>query len=117
MKKISYNPYDEAYKEMWDAMFKAYKSLEETTNKIIVRKGVIDLYPEGDDKKQAIKDYEDTKQFLVEAINQYDEKVQEVIEYFSNHHEEMKTCREWTPSRMATGHEVVEHTYEKKIKG
>lgn len=116
-KKIGYNPYDEAYGEMWDTVYKAHKSLTETTNKIIDRKGVIDLYPEGDDKKRAIKDYEDTKQFLVEAVNHYDSKVKELVEYFANHSEEMKKCREWSPSCWATSHEVVEWAYGRKIKG
>ena len=117
MKKIGYNPYDEAYKEMWDSAYKAHKALTETANKIIVRKGVIDLYPEGEDKQMAIKDYENTKQFLVDAISQYDGKVKELVEYFTNHQEKMKNCREWSPSCWATSHEVVEWAYEKKIKG
>lgn len=45
--------------------FAAEINLEEKAKAAIVRKGVIDLYPDGSDKDRAIKDFEAAQQSLL----------------------------------------------------
>ena len=117
MKKKIYNSYDETYKEMWNAVFETRNRLTEATRKVILRKGVIDLYPAGTDHDKAINDCEEAKGALVCAVEDYDDKMQKLEEYFSQHYNEFDDCRTWDPARMSTSHEIVELAYEKTIRG
>lgn len=117
MKKKIYNPYDETYKEMWNAVYEAHNHLIDVTRKVILRKNVIDLYPAGTDQDKAINDCEKAKGALVCAVEYYDDKLQKLGEYFSQHYNEFDDCRTWNPTRMSTSHEIVELAYEKTIRG
>lgn len=52
--------------------FAAETNLEEKAKAAIVRKGVIDLYPDGPDKDRAIKDFEAAQHSLLCAIGTVD---------------------------------------------
>ena len=52
--------------------FAAETNLEERAKAAIVRKGVIDLYPDGPDKDRAIKDFEAAQHSLLCAIGTVD---------------------------------------------
>ena len=52
--------------------FAAETNLEEKAKAVIVRKGVIDLYPDGPDKDRAIKDFEAAQHSLLCAIGTVD---------------------------------------------
>lgn len=49
--------------------FAAETNLEEKAKAAIVRKDVIDLYPDGPDKDRAIKDFEATARWAVPSVN------------------------------------------------
>lgn len=117
MKKKIYNLYDEAYKSLWHTVQEAHSRLRETVYKVIIRKGVIDLYPAGPDRDKAIKDCEEAKHSLLCAIGYYDGRMQELTEYFSSHYNNLDECHSWHPTQMSTSHEIVEHAYEQTIRG
>lgn len=117
MKKKTYNPYNETYKDMWNTVLEAHDRLCEAVRKVILRKGVIDLYPAGADQNAAIKDCEEAKHSLLCAIGYYDGRMQELKEYFSNHYNELNECHSWHPTRMLNSHEIVELAYEQTIRG
>lgn len=117
MKKKIYNSYDETYKDMWTAVHDARHCLSGAVRKVILRKGVIDLYPAGPDQNKAIKDCEDAKHSLLCAIGHYDGRMQELKEYFSKYYDKLDECRTWHPTRLSASHEIVELTYEQTIRG
>lgn len=108
--------HDEAYKAMWYSVQDAYDILEKTAKKVIIRKGVIDLYPAGDDRDKAINDCEDAKRSMLCAVGRYDGEMKDLKAYFSEHYDELDRCRDWNPARLSTSHEVVESVYEKMLK-
>ena len=117
MKKKIYNPYDETYKDLWNTVQEARDRLRGAVRTVILRKGVIDLYPAGADQDKAIKDCEEAKHSLLCAIGYYDGRMQELKEYFSSHYDKLDECHSWHPTRMSTSHEIVELAYEQTIRG
>lgn len=112
-KKNSYNYYDEEYERMTTIVSEAKKQLLGVIRKVIIRKEVISLYPEGPDQEQAIKDYEDAKHSLLCAIGNYDGRLNELKQYFVQHREEITQ----PALRFASSHEIIEIGYEQFVKG
>lgn len=117
MKKKIYNSYDESYKELWNAVLDARTRLREAAHKVIIRQGVINLYPAGPDQEKAIKDCEEAKQSLLCAIGHYDGRMQELNEDYNKFSAKFEECRTWHPTRMITSHEIIELAYEQTIRG
>lgn len=107
-KKKPFNLYesraDELLYEVWEERDRVY----EKTTKVITRLGVIDLYPEGADRKKAVSDAEKEKQSLLVAIGAYDTACMEYNDYVKKYAEKFDSPKqEWT----TTSHEIVEWAY------
>lgn len=107
-KEKKFNPYesraDEQLYEVWEERDRVY----EKTTQVITRLGVIDLYPEGADRKKAVSDAEKAKQSLLVAIGAYDTARMEYNDYVKKYAEKFDSPKkEWT----ATSHEIVEWAY------
>ena len=107
-KKKPFNPYenrvDELLYEVWEERDRVY----EKTTQVITRLGVIDLYPEGADRKKAVSDAEKAKQSLLVAIGAYDTARMEYNDYVKKYTEKFDSPKkEWT----TTSHEIVEWAY------
>ena len=107
-KKKPFNPYenrvDELLYEVWEERDRVY----EKTTQVITRLGVIDLYPEGADRKKAVSDAEKAKQSLLVAIGAYDTARMEYNDYVKKYAEKFDSPKkEWT----TTSHEIVEWAY------
>ena len=75
LKKHSQPEWTPAYRQRERLLldyFAAETNLEEKAKAAIVRKGVIDLYPDGPDKDRAIKDFEAAQHSLLCAIGTVD---------------------------------------------
>lgn len=107
-KKKPFNPYesraDELLYEVWEERDRVY----EKTTKVITRLGVIDLYPEGADRKKAVSDAEEAKHALIVAIGAYDTARMEYNNYIKKNTEKFDSPKqEWA----TTSHEIVEWAY------
>lgn len=107
-KKKPFNPYesraDELLYEVWEERDRVY----EKTTKVITRLGVIDLYPEGADRKKAVSDAEKAKQSLLVAIGAYDTARMEYNDYVKKNPEKFDSPKqEWATA----SHEIVEWAY------
>lgn len=107
-KKKPFNSYenraDELLYEVWEERDRVY----EKTTQVITRLGVIDLYPEGADRKKAVSDVEKAKQSLLVAIGVYDTARMEYNDYVKKNTEKFDSPKkEWT----TTSHEIVEWAY------
>ena len=107
-KKKPFNPYenrvDELLYEVWEERDRVY----EKTTQVITRLGVIDLYPEGADRKKAVSDAEKAKQSLLVAIGAYDTARMEYNDYVKKYTQMFDSPKkEWT----TTSHEIVEWAY------
>lgn len=107
-KKKPFNPYenrvDELLYEVWEERDRVY----EKTTQVITRLGVIDLYPEGADRKKAVSDAEKAKQSLLVAIGAYDTARMEYNDYVKKYAEKFDSPKkEWT----TTSHGIVEWAY------
>ena len=107
-KEKKFNPYesraDELLYEVWEERDRVY----EKTTQVITRLGVIDLYPEGADRKKAVSDAEKAKESLLVAIGAYDTARMEYNDYIKKSAEKFDSPKkEWT----TTSHEIVEWAY------
>ena len=83
--------------------------LKKRVEKVIVCKGVIDLYPDGADQKAAIKDFEHSQQCLLNQIAFYDDSRQTFIKTLVKYQAEGVGLN-WV--KPLTSHEIVEETYK-----
>lgn len=81
-----------------------------TIRKVIVKKEVIEIYPDGEDKKQAIKDYHFEQQHLLALIGKYDDLRNQINNFIKNNKEERHTTAHWDIPR--TSHETIEIIYK-----
>lgn len=91
-----------------NAVDDAQISLENAVKKVIIKQGVISLYPDGSDKKAAQKELDKAKHSLLCCIGAYDARVQELKDYL------YKQCSGRVIAY--TSHAIIEDTYEKFYK-
>lgn len=115
MKKKAYNAYDEHFKDLEKTLHEGRDRLIARVNDVIVKKGVIDLYPEGPDQQRAIKDLDAAKYALICAIGYYDGRLQELTQWFESNREQLNDYYYSTPDRYARSHFIVELAYKKTL--
>lgn len=104
-----FNPYESHADEMIYELWEERNRLNEKVKQIITRVGVINLYPDGADRKKAVSDAEKAKQSLLVAIGAYDTARMEYNDYIKKYAGQFESLRkEWT----TTSHEVIERAYQ-----
>jgi len=114
-KEKNYNPYDEDCRNLHQTVVEAGKRLLEATQKVIIKKNVIDLYPVGPDQDAAIEEYHESQRTLLCAIGNYDGRLQEFNQYLAKHRnqlEEEYSC--WNSP--LTSHKIIENVYEQFVR-
>lgn len=107
-KEKKFNPYENRADEMLYKVWEERDRLFEKTTKVITRLGVIDLYPEGADRKKAVSDAGEAKYSLIVAIGAYDTARMEYNNYIKKYAQMFDNPKkEWT----TTSHEIVEWAY------
>lgn len=92
--------------------FKAENQLEKQVEEVIVRKGVIDLYPDGLDKDLAVKDFEAAQRSLISAICAMDSRRNEEKSFIEDHEKDFVVTAQWeVPSLNISSHAVIERVY------
>ena len=93
--------------------FAAETNLEERAKAAIVRKGVIDLYPDGPDKDRAIKDFEAAQHSLLCAIGTVDGLRNDMRSYIAAHEKDFEVTARWAvPSVNIYSHNnIIEKVY------
>lgn len=113
-KKKSFNIYEDRADEMLYKVWEERDRLLEKTRQAITRVGVINLYPDGPDRKKAISDAEKAKHALIVAIGAYDTARIEYNNYIKKYAEKFDSPKkEWT----ITSHEIIEWAYKYYYKG
>lgn len=107
-KEKKFNPYENRADELLYEVWEERDHICEKTTKVITRLGVIDLYPEGADRKKAVSDAEKAKESLLVAIGAYDTARMGYNDYIKKSAEKFDSPKkEWT----TTSHEIVEWAY------
>lgn len=100
---------DLAVKRIANELAEAHGLINERVKTVMMRIGVIELYPNGADKEKAKADAEKAKQSLLNAVAIYDDAAcrynQAIVK------ENRKTTLDYR-SHSLTSHEVVEKAYE-----
>lgn len=110
-KKTEINIFDEEMDNKNNAVFSAKESIRNKVYDAIAKKGVIDLYPEGADKKKAVEDFEKAQKSLICSIGAYDSAVAEYKRYYTNNFE--KISAKWiAPGDFGSSHYLVEIFYK-----
>ena len=92
--------------------FAAETNLEEKAKVAIVRKGIIDLYPDGPDKDCAIKDFEAAQHSLLCAIGTVDGLRNDMRSYIAAHEKDFEATARWAvPSVNISSHTIIEKVY------
>lgn len=85
-----------------------------TIREVIVKKEVIEIYPDGADKNKAIKDYHFEQQHLLALIGEYDDLRDQISNFIKKNKEERHTTAHWEIPQ--TSHATIETIY-KETKG
>lgn len=113
-KKKPFNSYENRADDLIHEVWEARDRLTAKAIQVITRLGVIDLYPEGADRKKAVSDAEEAKRTLIVAIGEYDTARMEYNIYIKKYAEKFDNPkREWT----TTSHEIIEWAYKYYYKG
>ncbi len=107
-KKNKFNPYDLKITEKIEEVRNAKFTLENCVNKVITKKGVIDLYPEGPDKEKAKKDFENAQYSFLCAIGNYDARLQELKNYEKENEGKITIY----VSKFMNSHDLIELFYQ-----
>lgn len=103
-------PADLQLKELYYPFIDLRDEFHSTIRQVIVKKEVIEIYPDGADKKQAIKDYHFEQQYLLALIGKYDDLRNQISNFIKNNKEERYTTAHWDIPR--TSHETIEAIYK-----
>lgn len=107
-KKKPVNLYEKSADEYLYEVWERRDRLREKATQVITRLGVIDLYPEGADRKKAIFDAGEAKYSLLVAIGAYDTARMEYNNYIKKYAQMFDSPKkEWT----TTSHEIIEWAY------
>lgn len=107
-------PADKERRRLLHKLFVANQHLAERVELVIVRRGVVDLYPDGPDKELAEIDLAKAKHSLLCAIGTSDGVRAELMNYTDAHYKEFVTTADWdTPY---TSHEIIEKTWRSFFK-
>ena len=113
-KKKPFNPYENRVDDLIHEVLETRDRLYEKTRQVITRVGVINLYPDGADRKKAVSDAEEAKHALFVAIGAYDTARMEYNDYVEKNAEKFDNHKEkWT----TTSHEIIEWAYKYYYKG
>lgn len=108
-KKKPFNAYENRVDDLIHEVWEARDRLSAKAAQVITRLGVIDLYPEGADRKKAVSDAGEAKYSLLVAIGAYDTARMEYNNYIKKYAEKFDSPkREWT----TTSHEIIEWAYQ-----
>ena len=108
-KKKPFNSYENRVDDLIHEVWGARDHLSAKAKQVITRLGVINLYPDGADRKKAVSDAEEAKHALIVAIGAYDTARMEYNNYIKKYAEKFDSPkREWT----TTSHEIIEWAYQ-----
>lgn len=106
--KCHVNIYESTAHERFSDLCTKRDKLTSLVHKVITRKAVIDLYPDGADRDAAIKECEAAKRSLLCAIGAYDTSRMEYNDYVTKNVERFDTPhRPWT----VTSHDFIAFAY------
>lgn len=111
MKKNNSNYYDDTYESKWNDCQATGDCLMAMARDVIVKQGVISLYPDGADKKLACAEYENAQQKMLAVLGNYDWYLTDLRDYYNAHHDQLERCVAWRPSRLKTSHALIEKAY------
>ena len=109
MRKANYTFLDREVLDMIQRMQNSKNRLIYATERVIISKGVVELYPEGADKIKAITDLDTRKYALLCAIGEYDCNLRDLIEIKNKRGDEIKV----PIPKFTNSHEIIEFTYRK----
>lgn len=112
MKKINKQPtiYDVKLEEKVFDFQKAFLRLKEATKAVIIKKNVIELYPDGADKNIAIASFKSAQVELLCAIGHYDSTRVDAQEYYQEH-DKSDFYKDWSKIHLPNSHSLIEETY------
>jgi hypothetical protein len=97
--------------ELIEEIIDANLRLRETVPNVIVKRDVIDIYPNGADKDKAIADCEKAKYSMLCAIGRYDSAIAEYKRHLANTKDERNTTAGYV-CNYCSSHEIIENIYK-----
>lgn len=107
---------DRAIENKTEELFEANEMLRSRVEKVIIRKGVIDLYIEkSPDQNKAVADMINAKNSLHAAIGHYD-NIPNELKSLMKKEDERNITAYWTASDHPTSHDIIENVYRNFFK-
>ena len=111
-----FNPTIFHFKELWNNVSEAHKSIYKSMLIVITREEIIRFYPKGADKEIAIKRFEEAQNKFRNTIAAYDIEKNELFQYYEKRKNDISSKLSWNPYQWKERAEVVEFWY-RHIKG
>ena len=102
---------DLVVKRIANELAEASHRISERVEKVMIRLGVIELYPEGADKEKAKRDAETSRQSLLNAVAIYDDLANQYEKAITRN--DRQTTLNYKTS-LLTSHELIENAYKWK---
>lgn len=107
---------DSQYRPLWEEMFVARRHLEQSVDNVIIKSGVVNLYPDGPDKETAEKALSEAKYLLLCAISYFDGRRRDLREFYDKHKDELVVYADRDAYRWKDSHTCIEQEYENFLK-
>lgn len=111
-------PADTKRYELHIKYLKARSDLYTLAKSVVVRQGVVNLYPNGPDRQQAIKDLENIKYRMLCAVGTFDGLENDLRNFIEENQENFVTTKDFVkPPEKASSHAIVEAAYANCLGG
>lgn len=110
------NEYDSIMTDYLIKEGKSSRALDAAVQDVIIKNGVIDLYPSGADKEKAKVDLQTAKNRLLCAIGKHDSILSEIERYYVVNKYNFVEYSKWYPGLLADSHKMVEIFYRNFIR-
>lgn len=112
MKKIELSDADYKVMDLTNELERTKNRLITKTENVLFAKGVIDIYPEGADKEQAISELQVRQKILIAEIGEYDIALKNLRDFIIKKRDEIIVA---IPV-LTDSHTIIEITYRNFIK-
>lgn len=104
---------DEKRKRLFEEIINSSRMLEIKVRKVIIKNGVINIYPDGADKNIALKDLDKEKHLLLCEIGRLDCAISEYNNFCDRYYKEFISTADWVKTVFGyESHNIIEKAYK-----
>lgn len=112
VKKVNQTGMDITYQDLLDVLNGHKASLLSRASDVIIKSGVVNIYPDGPDKERAKEEAETAKFALLCSVAAYDSALAEIRGFYTRNADKLSQTKGIYPNNLLTSHAVIELAYK-----